>query len=193
ALRRAGEVGVGCSRLRTAFAIGLLTPAVPFLVAAAALTIARLGTVTANLALLPHFLALSDLYSIVAFPFESDLSPVVVPLTLGLWLTVIGSKPSTLPEGPAILSRYPRSALLWCACYLPVLLGLQYFPDRYKLHLLLPLAIAAATGLALLEQRGMHLADSWVPVAHGYKRRLAATLLGLPSGVLLGPALALVL
>src|SRR5262249_8797089 len=125
--------------------------------------------------------------------FESDLSPVVVPLTLGLWLTVIGSKPSTLPEGHAIQCRYARSALLWSACYVPVMLGLQYFPDRYKLHLLLPLVIASATGFALLEQRGMHLADSWVPVAHGYKRRLAATLLGLPSGVLLGPALAPVL
>jgi hypothetical protein len=66
----------------------------------------------------------------------------------------------------------------------------SYFPNRYKVHILLPMAITIATGLGLLQRVGIARVEaSWL-AADGRLRWLALACLGLPTAVFAAPLVA---
>ena len=75
----------------------------------------------------------------------------------------------------------------WVVGWLLVSSTLEYFPERYVYHVLVPLAINVGAGLTLLQALGRKEIVASVDVARGVKRAIVAVWLALPSAVLLSP------
>jgi hypothetical protein len=83
---------------------------------------------------------------------------------------------------PAVRRHFVASAI-WYGLYTPLMLTLDYFPDRYKAHVLIPLAINLVAGWAMVP------AASTLPVDRG-RKGLLTVLLALPTAALAAPTLA---
>ena len=116
----------------------------------------RVAGILANALVLPSFVATTNPYGAVAFFFESSLAPSFDAWALGVWLATLGrlaerSRRGLGPARPVISMR----ALLWCLCYTALMLSLNYFPNRYKVHVIVPMAICIGLGLPMLQRAGV--------------------------------------
>src|SRR5262249_36604425 len=90
---------------------------------------------------------------------------------------------------PDLLQHFVGSAI-WCGLYAIAMLSLDYFPDRYKAHILIPLAINIVTGVTLAEVASQNAAG---PAAAGLSRCVSSVILALvplPPAGLGAPSLA---
>jgi len=146
-------------------------------------------TVGTNLEILRGFIGLNTPYAIVAFPFESEFGPVfsMWALALGLvtvaWLARRGE-----PVDPRV-RRVFVSAGAWAITYTALMIASQYFPDRYRVHVLLPMAVALAAGLTAASAVSLQNVAEMVG-GSGSRSALALGLLSLPTAVVWAPVLA---
>jgi hypothetical protein len=140
-----------------------------------------LGAVAGNLGVLGHFLLPARPFAIVNFFVDGAFAP-----TLNIW--AVGAILSmalfllTRGEGEPAVRRHFIASSIWYGLYTPLMLSLDYFPDRYKAHVLVPLAINLAAGWTLVPA-------ATAPAARG-RRGLLAVLLALPMAALAAPTLA---
>ena len=158
------------------FLAPLLAPAVLALVAAPG----RVGALAGNLGVLGHFLLPARPFTIANFFLDAPFAP-----TLNIWAVgaVFSMAVFLLSRGagaPAVRRHFIASAI-WYGLYTPLMLSLDYFPDRYKAHVLIPLAINLAAGWAMMR--------TGAPVAPSQGSVLPA-LLALPTAALAAPSLA---
>jgi len=170
------------------FWVGFLSLLLPLLVALPFVPTAR-HTLGTNLAILQGFIGLNTPYAIVAFPFETTFGPVfnlwALPLCLVTVAWLAGQSESVDPS----VRRVFLSASAWALTYTPVMLALRYFPDRYRVHVLLPMAVALAAGLTAVSTVSLrNIADAVRGL--GSRSALALGLLSLPSAALWAPVLA---
>jgi hypothetical protein len=167
----------GLAMLWTGFLAPILVVALVGMVASPG----RVGGLAANLGVLGHFLLPARPFSIVNFFLDAPFAP-----TFNIW--AVGACFSlavyVLTEGRGDLGvrRHFVASAVWCGLYVPLMLSLDYFPDRYKAHVLVPLAINVTAGLGLVP------AARW-PVTPG-RRTVVLGLLTLPTAVLWAPTLA---
>lgn len=87
---------------------------------------------------------------------------ITAPLCIaavGFWITGIGWL-VVRPAADDPRWRLARGAAIWAGLYLPLTLGLEYFPDRYIVHIFTPLVVLLAVGVDWLWTEGWHgLAD----------------------------------
>ncbi|HEX5528734.1 MAG TPA: hypothetical protein VFZ82_04190, partial [Methylomirabilota bacterium] len=108
-----------------------------------------LPSLETNLGILRSFLGLSRPFRIVAFPFEADFGPIFNVWALGLCLVAVAwLARRDLPVEPA-LRRVFLTACAWTALYTLLMVSLEYFPDRYRVHVLIPMAVALAAGISI--------------------------------------------
>ena len=69
------------------------------------------------------------------------------------------------------------------------MVSLGYFPDRYKLHILVPLAVNISAGISLFQASGSVAASSARNEPHPARGLVHLVLLSLPTGVLWAPLL----
>ena len=143
--------------------------------------------------LLPRAVALmnvvvspSSFYAALGFVFEDPMAPVLNLWLLALWCALVGWRAA----GP-VMDATSRCALVtsvtWVAVYAVVMLGLGYFPNRYKIHILVPMAVAIAVGLTLLERAGRARIDALFERAGAARTAFMLGFLGLPTAVVIAP------
>jgi hypothetical protein len=173
----------------TLFLAGLLSP----LAIVAALWAARgpagVGLLPRAVALVERFVAPSSLYGALAFVFEDPMAPALNLWLLALWCALVGWRAAG-PLVDVVSRRALVTSVTWIAVYAVVMLGLNYFPNRYKIHILVPMAIAIAVGLTLLQRAGRPRVDALLAGETGGRAALMAGVLGLPTAVVIAPLVA---
>jgi hypothetical protein len=102
-----------------------------------------------------RFLVLSDIYDIVSFPFEDPLSSTFNLWALGIWVSMLAWLTAARDHVDSWSHRYLTTSAIWFMFYLMVMLTLGYFPSRYMIHILLPLALFISVGVSLLQRLGI--------------------------------------
>jgi hypothetical protein len=142
-----------------------------------------------NTGVLGLYLGLSNPFTFVAFPFESDFAPAFNAWALGVCFAMIGwlvSEKETVEPG---LRRCFVTSMIWCGMYAPLMLSTYYFPDRYKVHILIPMAVSIATGISIVQGATFaKLRDALSRMTRS-RRVLVLGLLSLPTAALWAPTL----
>jgi hypothetical protein len=136
------------------------------------------------------FLQLNDAFSIGLFLFSDSFSPTVNFWGLGVWLSVLAWTANRNSEIVRPLRPYLLSSTIWLGCYFVLMLVLSYFPTRYKVHILLPMAVQIAAGVSLLQRGGIKRFCASFAEGTRLSQLLRAALLSLPTASLLAPILA---
>lgn len=95
-------------------------------------------------------------YNFVSFPFEHPISTTFNIWALGLWITVLSWTGTNKDDG--IRCRYNRiivASFTWFILYFVMMQSLRYFPERYKVHILIPMAVIITAGISLFQQVGI--------------------------------------
>ena len=136
-----------------AFLFGLLTPVLIGLFVAVSAGIIKPISMLAIFSLLLKYISYGGFYSfLIRFFQESEVASVnllFLGVWLGSWALLFRKECATTP-----LWRIFRLSSLWSVGWLLVWPTLSYTPDRYFVHLLMPLVINVAAGLALWQQLG---------------------------------------
>ena len=143
----------------------------------------------AYLATALRFLRFSDLYHILSFPFKDSLAPSLNFLALGLWLSSLGWIAANRKQVDVLSRRYLVTSTTWIVAYLGLMLAMDYFPSRYMVHIVLPMAINITVGMSLLQKVGIQQ----VLTALQRKDRVQLLRLAvfvLPTAVFIAPLLA---
>ncbi|HYB42531.1 MAG TPA: hypothetical protein VEL75_12210 [Candidatus Methylomirabilis sp.] len=130
---------------------------------------------------------LSGAYEALAFPIEDSLAGELNVWALGVWYAILGWRAARGDETTAEPRRYLAAALFWAGLYLVAMQGSVYFPNRYKVHILVPMCIAIAMGVGLLQRAGMLAAGSAIAGSRGGRRWLGLLFLALPTAVFAAP------
>jgi Dolichyl-phosphate-mannose-protein mannosyltransferase len=136
------------------------------------------------------FIGLTEPYAVVAFPFEDPVAPVLGIWTLAAGLAFLGALVARSDAAGALEGRYLAAAGIWVVLYGGAMLVLEYFPARYKLHLLVPLAVIVAVGLTTLQRVGLGPLEAALADLRGVRRMVVVLLLAVPTAILLAPGLA---
>jgi hypothetical protein len=102
------------------------------------------------------FLGLSPPYDVINFLFAHTLSLTFNVWALGVWLSVLGWTAARRIKKIDFLShRYLVTSAIWFVLYFLLMLSLEYFPSRYKIHVLLPMVIFISVGVSVLQRVGL--------------------------------------
>lgn len=183
----------GAARWRdlSAFAIGLALPA-----ALAGLAYfffladsRSLSDITRQLSTAAAFLRLSNFYSIISFPFDHSLALTFNLWALGLWLSGL----AWMAGGREILDfpsqRYLATSAVWFLLYFLMMVSLDYFPTRYKIHILLPMALIVGFGISLLHRLGFQRIVEKAAEVQGPFGMVWMVAMSFPSAATLAPLL----
>lgn len=193
---RAGD-SAGAGRRTGAFLAGLLLPAVAFGGVVVALGAPSGGAGASVGELLGPFLNVDTLFGIVETPFEGPWTMrvnlvLVATAATGLLVWARGLRPS---EERSLFV----GAVVWAVGWLMAWALLAYFPERYLVHLHLPLLLALVSGLVLVRDGDRSAAvdsgdGAWTPaLASAFPAAVVVTpavlsvahLSGMPSSGLL--------
>ena len=134
-------------------------------------------------------LEVSSPFSMVSFFFEHPLAETFNLWALGLWLSLLvwGAKRASIDIAS---KRLLVASAVWFVTYLAVMLTIDYYPTRYKVHILLPMVVNLAVALSLLQQFGV---DEIIQAIQRRKRlaqKLWMMLLAAPTAGFLAPMVA---
>ena len=136
------------------------------------------------------FLGTSEPYEILSFPFESPLSAELNLVGLGFWYALIGWQAARSAGMETKSSRHFFLSGTWALLYLGVMLASSYFPDRYKVHILVPMCITIAVGVGLLQRAGLMHAESAFGETRGFRGLVGLAFLSVPTATFVSPLLA---
>ena len=143
-----------------------------------------------RISLFAHFLHVGEPWGISAFLFQDTLSPVINLWGLGVWLSVLAWTADKEGDLVAPLRPYLVTSMIWLVTYFVLMLLSEYFPTRYKVHILLPMAVQITAGLSVLQRGGIERVCVSFTAGEGMWQRLRLWLLSLPTAALLAPMLA---
>ena len=189
AMPRNSPSGIGRWRDVKAFGIAM---AVPLLIAAMGgyfyLDNTRaIGSAAESLFTAATFLRISIPYDIVNFPFDHSLSLTFILWALGLWLSVLGWAAGYPDKIDFLSHRYLATSAIWITLYFLLMATLEYFPTRYKIHILLPMAVFIAVGLSLLQRLGIQKLIEFISGVKGPAGLLWLGTASLPAAAMLTP------
>jgi hypothetical protein len=133
-----------------------------------------------------RFLALSSVYNVANFPFADSTSTFNLWL-LGLWLSALGWMAADRKSVDFESYRYLVTAVLWVSLYFVLMLAIAYFPTRYKVHILIPMALCLTFGISLLQRAGIQGVIQTFGKLEGAIGVLWLSFLCFPTAVVLSP------
>jgi hypothetical protein len=136
------------------------------------------------------FLGASGLRDVLSFPLESPLSSELNLWGLAFWYALIGWQAARSAGIDTKSHRHFLTAATWCVLYVGIMLVSSYFPDRYKVHILVPMCITTAVGVGLLQRAGVMHAESAFAETRGLRRLVGLAFLSLPTATFVSPLLA---
>ena len=139
-----------------------------------------------------QFLRVSNfhVYRLISFFFEDSLAPTFDIWALGLWLSALAWMANHKNETSFQPHRYLVTSAVWIVLYLLPIVSLEYFPTRYKVHILVPMALFTTVGISLLQRIGIQKVREWFADAQGFSRFLSAAAVSFPAAVFLSPLVA---
>jgi len=169
---------------------GFLSPLLVVVPFAATCCRDHVSAVASNITVLVPFLKPASVYSAVSFFFSGSLAPTINIWAVGVCFSLIVwlLRPRD-GVNPGLLQHFVSSAI-WCGIYAPIMLSLDYFPHRYRAHILIPLSINIVTGLTLAEIASQNAAGPAVAGLPRSRRIVILALITLPTAVLVAPSLA---
>ena len=135
------------------------------------------------------FVGVTELYKLVGFPFDDTLAPTLALWSLAAWLGCLGG---LLGRGAGKSDdevAHFRAACQWAGAFTPLMFALEYFPSRYKVHVLVPMAVIIAVGLSWLQRAGLAGLSAALADRPGMRRLGVALLLSAPTAVIATAAL----
>lgn len=132
----------------------------------------------------------AGLYNVVSFPFEHTLAPTFNLWSLGLWLALVGWLAVERDKMDFQSRRYLTASAVWFALYLFLMLSLEYFPTRYQVQILLPMALIITLGISLVQELGMRKIINSIVESRGPAGFLWAGVISFPTAAFLAPLLA---
>jgi hypothetical protein len=185
----AASAGRSRGREMLLFGAGFLAP--PLLALASVLAWGRApDLLLSGTAMVTSFLAPATPYQALSFFVEDPSAPALNVGALGAWVATLGWMASerTEPDDPA--HRHAAAATAWVVMYAALMLGLAYFPARYKAHIFVPMSVSIAVGLTCLERAGLAGVDATLARATTRFATALDALVALPTAVLVAPLLA---
>jgi hypothetical protein len=173
-----------------AFMAGLAAPVILGGIPVAVCCPGTAAGVMSTVSVIRRFLAPSTPYTSLAFFFEEPMSASFSFWGLGVWLAIVGRLAVTDDALDSRRRRYFATSVVWWVAYGVLMISLDYFPSRYKIHILIPMTVCMAVGMSLLQEAGLSGVEAALARRRGWRRVLVAVWLGLPTAVLLAPGLA---
>jgi hypothetical protein len=131
-----------------------------------------------------------NLYGAVSFFFGDQFAPTLNAWSVGAIFAVVVLATSAQDPAGSAPRRHLLCGGIWCSIYGPIMLSLDYFPDRYRVHLLVPLAIMIAAGVTLAQRARPATAQEASRRLSGGWAFVLLAVLTLPTAALSAPALA---
>jgi hypothetical protein len=179
------------ARLRRVVIYGASVVAPPAVLGLIALALlGRLDSVAYSWRVIGTMFGLADAYTIVSYPFSGSLASTVNLWALGLWISALvlltpRDAVQALPE-----RRHLVASMVWVCAFLPVMVGLSYFPTRYQSHVLVPLAVNLVCALsAVLRMRPERIIQG-IAARGGWGGAAVSLLLVVPTAAFLAPTVA---
>jgi hypothetical protein len=152
-----------------------------------------LGSAVESLSTAATFLGFSRPYVMVNFLFDHALSLTFILCALGLWLSALGWVAGYPDEIDFLSHRYLATSAIWIALYFSLMTTLEYFPARYKIHILIPMAVFISVGMSLVQQRGIQKLIEFISGAKGAAGLLWIGAATLPTAAICTPIMLLAL
>jgi predicted membrane-bound mannosyltransferase len=146
-----------------------------------------IGSAVESLLTAATFLGLSSPYDIVNFPFDHTLSLTFILWALGLWLSVLGWVASYPDKIDFLSHSYLATSAIWITLYILLMATLEYFPGRYKIHILLPMAVFISVGMSLLQRLGIQKLIEFISGVKGPAGLLWLGAASLPAAAIFAP------
>lgn len=141
-------------------------------------------------AYLNSFIHLSTLKKAISFLFVHPFSATLKIWSLGLWLSALAWMSAGSDDIDLNSKRYLLTSAIWFALYFSLMMLLAYFPTRYKVHILIPMAVNIAVGISLLQRVTFRKVIESITKAKRLSLLLRVTILSLPIAALISPLLA---
>jgi hypothetical protein len=129
-----------------------------------------------------QFMLLNGLYAAVAQLMHREIAGSMGLLYLPVWLVaglLLALRP--MPPGPR---RIWAATAVWIGGWLGASAALYYFPDRYVLHIIVPLMLNLGAGLTLLQRVGTQVINEALRSLDGWRRIVVPAWLSLPLAIL---------
>ena len=137
-----------------------------------------------------HWIGMSSAYDVISFFFENLIARTFNIWALGLWISVLGWMAVNWDDIDFQLRRYLQTSGIWFTLYLILMLVLDYFPSRYKVHILIPMAVMITVGISLIQWVTFRKVVESFTNGEGLSQILRLTILSLPIAVFASPLLA---
>jgi hypothetical protein len=136
------------------------------------------------------FIHISTAKRAIGFLFTHPFSATLKIWALGLWLSALAWLSAGSDEIDLTSKRYCLSSAIWFALYFALMLLLSYFPTRYKIHILIPMAVNIAVGISLFQRVSVLRVIESFAKAKRLGLLLWITILGLPTAAFISPLFA---
>lgn len=129
---------------------------------------------------------LQDLYSVFDLPFSYTMAPTLNVLLIGVWIGMLYSisVPSALGD---LQRRWLKAAAVWAFSYVPLVAALEYYPERYMAHALVPLIIIASIATHIVVTTGLTRLVDGIGKLQPAKRMFVCAMASVPLAILLAP------
>jgi hypothetical protein len=171
---------------------GLAVPGLVVLIAIAS-RLQPIDELMTQIMVLAQFLERSTFYTMAARPFEARGAPVMNSAMLTVWLGLIALMAAwtkSVPAEPKGTQRRLEASLIFAGTWIFVMENQSYFPERYMVHVLVPLSLVAAFALSRLETIGLVDLTSAFASLHGLRKAVAVSILSGPAIVVTAPIVA---
>ena len=101
------------------------------------------------------FIAFSGLYGVTKFAFEDVFAATFNLWALAVWLAALAWVANEGNRLDFDLSRYFVTSFVWSILYTALMLSLEYFPTRYKVHSLIPMTLCLIVGISIVQRSGL--------------------------------------
>jgi hypothetical protein len=125
----------------------------------------------------------------VNFLFVHPFSATLNIWALGLWLSALAWMSAGRDEINSHQRRYLLTSAIWIALYFSQMLLLAYFPTRYKVHILIPMAVNITMGISLLHRVTFCKVIESFAKAKRLSLLIRVTILSLPIASFISPLL----
>jgi len=129
------------------------------------------------------------LYNLISFLFEHSLSYTFNLWSLGVWLTTVVWWAGGPKKIEFRLHRYLTTSGTWFLLYFILMSSLEYFPTRYKTHILIPMALFITFGVSLIQRVGLGAVFLSASEPKGRLSILWLSILSLPTAAFFSPLL----
>lgn len=135
--------------------------------------------------------SLSNFHGLFNVPFVQPISTTINIWGLGLWVTLLSwiAMGGRRDEIGSDNKRILVAAIVWFALYFILMQSLGYYPQRYKVHILIPMAIIITLGIHVFQKTGFSNLNKSFENGKIISQLFKIAILVLPASAMFAPLL----